>query len=142
MVRISNGPLGHPFLVIPDIVEIMDHRGLFRRDLIVKRERIRFVGPVSAMARSDMILVGNSLLHLGDEPLPDPGSVPGTKEMYLLVPTVEISDHRDPFGIRGPNGKIRSLHTILLHKMGSQLLVEAEMASLVEQEKIVGGDKR
>ncbi len=61
--------------------------------------------------------------------------------MAGFVPPVEIADDRDPLRVGGPNREVGAFLPLVDERMRAEFLVEAEMAPLVEQEKIVRSEE-
>src|SRR4030042_1268800 len=57
--------------------------------------------------------------------------------MSRRVPPVEISDHGHPLGIGRPDRKTGSLLRFVPKGMSAHFFIQAEIAALVEEEKIV-----
>src|ERR1700690_2038646 len=61
--------------------------------------------------------------------------------MGLRIPAVEVSDHGNVAGVRSPDAEDDALHSLRFHDVGAHLLVNAIVAALVEQVKIVGSQQ-
>jgi hypothetical protein len=57
--------------------------------------------------------------------------------MARIVPAVEATHDEDLLRIGCPNREVGPLDPSALQRMGSQLFIEAKMASLVKEKKIV-----
>src|SRR3990172_1023721 len=131
---------GHPFLVVPLIIEVPDDGGELRRDLIENRERIGLIHAVAVEARADVVLVKGPFADGRDETFPNAGLSSRMETVTALVPFIEFADDAYKIGVRRPHRKIRTRVTVLLHQAGAELFVEPEVAALVEKINIVVGD--
>src|SRR6266540_3460061 len=94
------------------------------------------------MAGDNVILVQRTLQHAGDKSFPDPRAVlTNRKRMGVIVPRVEVSDHRDPGRVRRPYREECAFCALNRHEMGTELLVEAEMVPFLKQVDVVVREK-
>jgi hypothetical protein len=123
---------GHPFLVVPGIIEVPDEGGGARRDLMEEGERVHLVHTIAVVVRYDVILVGGAVADAWDEAGPDAGGALGVQRVLVLAPAVEIA-HDEHAGRRGcPDREVRARDSVDGVRMGAHLVVEAEVAALVE----------
>ncbi|GIW53731.1 MAG: hypothetical protein KatS3mg082_0135 [Nitrospiraceae bacterium] len=78
----------------------------------------------------------------GDKAFPDAGTVAWMQEVTVLVPAVEVPDHRNPFRVRRPDREIRPLDAVDHGRMCAELVVEVEVRAFVEKVQIVIGQER
>jgi hypothetical protein len=86
-----------------------------------------------------MVLIVAALTHAGNETLPDTRLSPGLERVADIVPVVEVTHDRHFFRIRSPNCKQGSFDTFSGQYMGSQLLMETEVAPLIKQVGVILG---
>ena len=107
------------------------------RFFALERERIGLVELTSAQSREQSVLVAHSDGGPRNEALPDPRGGVWREWVPRAVPTVEVPYDSNSLGIRRPYGEENSLDTAHRHRMGTELLVQAEVAPLVEEVDIV-----
>ena len=89
-----------------------------------------------------MKFVERALGHAGDEALPDPGGSTRSEMIGARIPVVKAADHRNLASIRRPHTEDRSLFSVARDQVSAHRLVEAIVAALVEQVKILIGEQR
>src|SRR3990167_6842823 len=94
------------------------------------------------MPGDNVVLVVGALAHAGDKALPYSRLSPGTQKMALSIPAVEIADDGDLLSAGRPYGKIGPGRTCRGYEMSPQLFMELKVAALVEEVKILFGEKR
>ena len=101
-----------------------------------KPEGICFQGQESPVGSFDLILVDGALAHARDEDLPYP---PGmlAHDVPSSVPKVEVPDHRDTPGVRGPHGEARACDAFEFYGVRPELLVEPEVVALAEEVEVL-----
>jgi hypothetical protein len=124
--------LGHPFLIVPSIVEVPNNRCGPGRNLIERGKRVGFVDPIAAHARANVILIQSALADAGNEAFPNAGAGFRRKRLAGLVPIIEIADDRNLFRVGRPDGEVSAAFTGMLHDMGAELVIETKMAALIE----------
>ena len=139
--RLPLRPPRHPVLVLPRKVERGDDRARARRRLRAEREGIGLVHAVAAMARDDVELVHGAGPDHRNEPFPDSRLRARTKREAALVPVVEVAHHEYALGVRREDREGTARPSPDFHGMRAQLLVEPEVAPLVEEVKVVVGQK-
>ncbi len=136
--RIPGVPLLHPLVVAPVVSEVPDEGGGAGRRLPGKREGIALVAAVAVVTGYDVILVQSAVADAGDEPFPDARAVVTDGElMAVVVPAVEVADHRDPGRVRRPDREERAVRFVDAHEVRAQLLVEPEMVPFLEEVDIM-----
>src|SRR5438445_11461521 len=60
-----------------------------------------------------------------------------SERVALLTPVIETAGNKNPLRLRSPHGKIGTLLTIDPHEMGTELIVQPRVASLVEEIEIL-----
>ena len=132
---------GHPLLVFPGIIQVPHDGGGARRAFEKKGKGVRFVNPVAAVARDDVILVQRAFAQPGDQAFPESGLGSLPQGVARLVPLVEIPGYGDLFRIRSPHGKIGPLLSLLPDQMGPQFVVETVLIPFIEEVEIVVGEQ-
>ncbi|MNQ82799.1 hypothetical protein D3C85_978610 [compost metagenome] len=89
--------------------------------------------PVGA---EDFVLVGFSRLQARNEHLPDPGRMAQAHRMAATIPHVEITDHRDPARIGGPDRKAHTVHTVDGLQLCAQAGAELPMVAFGKQVQV------
>jgi hypothetical protein len=83
-----------------------------------------------AVAADDLVFVNGAFADLGREDLQQSAVDAFAHLVTTAVPGVEIADHRNPAGVRRPDGEIGAVGAVMVHRMGAELLVEAAMGAL------------
>jgi len=113
-------PGGHPFPILPIMGGIPNYGCGVGGMFATFRKRIRFLGHYPVVIGVYTILIEGALPHCGYKTFPDTTAVPtNIKTVIALVPMVKIPYYGNRSGRRGPNGKISSLYSIELHRMGA-----------------------
>ncbi len=86
-----------------------------------------------ALRPLDLVLVDLAAPEPRQEQLPDAAFDALSHRVAASVPAIESADHRDPLRIRRPDQEGRALDALEGHRMGAELLVEAEVAALGHQ---------
>ena len=94
------------------------------------------------MLRDDVVLVAVAGADAGHEGLPDARGAARTQRMALAIPAVEVADHRDARRVRRPDREVGPLDAFHGSRMRSELLVQAQVASLVEEVEILVAEQR
>ena len=123
----------HPFAVEPLMPGLEDDRRRLRGLFALERERVGFVELVAAQSREQAVLVAHSDGCPRNEALPDARGGMWGEWVPRAIPAIEVPDDGNSFGIRRPNGEENSRDAAHGHGMGAQLLVQAEVAPLVEE---------
>src|SRR5215208_113001 len=132
----------HPCGVGPLVVSYaVDYRGCAREPLGAKTEGVCFPGQEIPVWAFDLILVECALPHLRDKDLPHPGRWVLAHDVPSSVPEVEVSDHRDAPGVRGPNGEARACGAFELYRVRPELFVDSEVVALAEEVKVLLAEK-
>src|SRR5215213_3110908 len=130
--------LTHPCSVAPLVARgIMDYGGGAGELLGPKGEGIGFQRKEVPVRASDLIFVQGALAHLRDEDLPHPNPWMLAHDVPSSVPEVEIPDHRDAPGVRGPHGEARTCDAFELYRVRPELFVEPEVVALAEEVKVL-----
>ena len=128
--------IGHPFMVVPRVVEIPDDRSGFWRHFVEYRQRVSFIDSVTVEPRDDAIFVKSPLAHVGKKPFPYAGLALGYKGVAILMPLIEITHDENLLGIRRPNGEIGA-GVFSGNEVSAELLVKAKVAALIKKIEIV-----
>src|SRR3990172_5280679 len=95
--RVFIMPVLHPHLVVPGMREVPHHARGWGGCSPMECERIAFLAGMMPASRDDEVLVQGPLADSGNEPFPDSRPImTNRKLMAVVVPCVEIADHRDP----------------------------------------------
>src|SRR3972149_1225147 len=138
---VAQDPVPHP-LPAPPLEPEAPHDGPgVRGGLPVEGEGVGLVEPVPVPAGDDVVLVGGPPHHPGDESLPDPGHPLRPEGVGAFVPSVEAPRDIYVLGVGGPYGEVGTLLPVHGHEVGSQLFVQPEVASLVEEVQVLVGKK-
>src|SRR5574337_678968 len=87
-----------------------------------------------------MVFVERAACQSGDKPFPDAGPVvPDLQVVRLGVPVVEVAHHGDSLGVRRPYGELRAGDAVDLHYVSAELVVEPEVAALLEKVYVLVG---
>src|SRR5664280_2104773 len=140
--RIDAGATLHPLVVLPVVTRLPHPRRGGRRHLEEAAQGIGLVEVVTAQARVQAVLVARRLLDARDEALPDAGTLARRQCVVRSIPVVEITHHRHPVGVGGPEREVATGDAVDDHRMTSQVLVEAKVATLVQQVQVVGAEQR
>src|SRR5215472_1529252 len=140
--RIFSGPLLHPVVIIPRVVEIPNHRCSAWRFFLQEANRVGLVDPVSVMRRLDVVLVHRSFADSRNEALPDSRTPTRPQAMCLRMPLVEAPKYRDFACIRRPNTERRSPILARASQVCAHLVVDPVMAAFVEEIEVVLGQQR
>ena len=127
--------IAHPGLVAPLVAEIVDVGAEARRDLVVHAERVGPVGRIAPVA--DVVLVARPRPDAWDEQLPHARVALRMQAVRSLVPAVEVAEHRDVVGAGCPHGEVDAFHAVLGSQLRAELVVEAQVAALVEQVEVL-----
>src|SRR5574341_116115 len=132
----------HPLAVAPLIREVPDNGGGPGRRLGGEGKGVGLVRLVIAAGGCDVILVARAGADAGDKSFPYAGAVPPHAQgMGPGSPAVEIPDDRDFLRIRGPDREVRSGDAVLGGQMRAELVIQAEVASLLEKVDVVIGEE-
>ncbi len=132
------GTRGHPFGILPLVLQSPYARRGGRRQLAEHTVRISLLDDVSAEPRGDAILVPLASLRGRHPTLPDAGSVgPRYQRVFSRLPTVPVTDHRHRGGVGGPNGEVRARSR--LQHLASKLRVQLRVRTLAEQVDVLIG---
>ena len=132
-VGLMLGPFGHPLLVIPlEIRSSGHHRAGGRRLLGSQRHGVGLQRQQPVLPE-DLVLVDLTRPQPGNEQLPDSGAGMQPHGVPTPVPAVEVTDHRNPPGIRRPDHETHARHAIGHPELGTEALAEAAMVALAEQ---------
>ena len=124
----------HPVDIRPGVIaEPGDHGCGLWRMLGREGERVGLERQELAVRALDLVLVDLAAPEPRQEQLPDAAFDALSHRMAASVPAVESADHRDPLGIRRPDQEGRAGDALQGHRMGAELLVEAEVAALGHQ---------
>src|SRR6266487_969250 len=82
---------GHPFLILPLVIQIPNDRSGFGRDLMKESVGIRLVDLVIIVARDDVIFVMTPLPYAGDKRFPNSGLTSCVERMAFFIPAVEVA---------------------------------------------------
>jgi hypothetical protein len=136
-------PVFHPWIIPPFVPEVPHPGRGLGRALPAEGEGIAFVYLIAIVVRVDMIFVVHPMGDARDEPLPHARAIPPDFQgMSILVPAIEVPDHRNTLRIGSPHGKGSPLHPVDAEEMGTELVVEMEMTALLEQIDVVVGKGR
>ncbi len=125
---------GHPLGIRPGMVaEPGDHGRGPGRMLGGKRERVGLERQELAVRALDLKLVDLAAPQPRQEQLPDAAFDALAHRMAAAVPAIEGADHRDPLRVRRPDQEGGPLDALEGHRVGAELLVEAEVAALGHQ---------
>ena len=96
------------------------------------------------MLRDDVILVARARADAGNEAFPDAGRPARISGWLALVPAVEVADDGDVACAFGrPDGEVGAgLTPSTVRRVGAELVVQAEVAALVEQVQVVRRQQR
>ena len=134
--RVAFAAFLQPRGVVPlELLGVPDNRGLLRRDLEEKTERIGVQLDV-AVRVADLELVMRAPPHAGNENFPDPGSPEQAHGMKPPVPTIEIADHADALRIRRPDREARAVNAVNRAQLRAQLVVNLPLVALAKQEQV------
>jgi hypothetical protein len=99
------------------------------------RERIGvgFQGQQVSIAVEQLVLVARPGADGGQEDLPYAALAPQAHAVAAPVPLVEVADHADTAGVRGPDGKRTAVHAFDAAQMRAQDLERAQVRALGEQ---------
>src|SRR5215831_5370621 len=140
--RVARVALFHPLAVAPRVIETADAACRLGRCLPGKGVGIALVGAIAPVTRRDVILVTRAFPDSGDKAFPDSRVVRARcQRMSRPIPTVEVADHRDRFGVGRPDGKPGSLFAVYDTRMRAELLVQARVRALTEEVDIVTGER-
>ena len=78
----------------------------------------------------DLELVAAALADVGEKDLPDAGVLAQPHRMAAAVPIVEIADHRDAAGVRGPDREMDTEGALMRDEVGAKLVEQPEMRPL------------
>ena len=79
-----------------------------------------------------MILIDGPDPMSGNEAFPNTCRT-GAHDVGCGIPIIEVSDHRNTFRIRRPDGKLHAATAISLAQVSAQLLVRASMGAFREE---------
>src|ERR1700704_2025376 len=82
----------------------------------------------------DEVLVVTAVLDARNEPLPDPGLLPGEEAVGRLVPGVEVTDHADRVRVGRPDRERGPLR--LGGEVRAQLVEQVAVRALVEEVQV------
>ena len=131
----------HPHRVGPAEVFRDDHGRGFRRDLVMEGERVCFVDRVTAVPGHDPVLVNGARFDAGHEPFPDSARVAKREGRPVGAPSIEVADHRHGFGVRGVHREAAAGFAVAGRQVGSQLVLEVEMAAFVKEIEVLVRDE-
>ena len=83
------------------------------------------------------IFIQGSHSQSGNETFPDARVSFRSERVALLTPVIEAAGNKNSLRVRRPHGKIGTLLTIDPHEMGTELIVQPRVASLVEEIEIL-----
>ncbi len=138
------GPLGglalrDPVVVFPLVGRAGDDRRRRRRQLGAERHRVGLFVPVPVGAE-DPELVAGARADAGHEQLPDAGRAERAHRVPAPVPAVEVADHADAAGVRGPDRERRPLddpvRRLVRPQVRAEHLPEPLVPSLADQVQV------
>ncbi len=134
---VTRAACGHPFAVLPLVVEAPCPRGARRRDLRGERERIGAI-LARAVARRDGELVGLAVAQSGDVRLPDARMIPAREQhVRARIPGVPLADHRDRARVGRPHRDMRAVLLLAGEEVTAEPLVERGVGALAEEIDVV-----
>ncbi len=139
------GPLaaGHPFVVLPGMVQRPDARGGTRRLFPCEGVRIAFLDRSPLLMRFDVVLVAVAVARLRHEPLPHARAVvPDLERMAVVIPAVEVADDAHARRVGCPHPEPGTRHAIDMAGMRAELVVQAAVAAFLEKVDVVIGHGR
>ena len=98
------------------------------------RKRIRLLAG-DVIGSDDRVLVARAVPDVRDHAFPDSGALPRHQEILAGGPAVPVADHADLLAVGRPDREPGSA----VDDVGAELLVQAVVRTLVEQEQIVAG---
>src|SRR5437764_10626267 len=147
--RLSSGQrvplvaLLHPVIVVPFVVEVPDDGCGARRFFIPDREGIGFVDTIPMAIRIDVEFVQRAVLCAGHKSLPHAGGCSWLQTIGLRIPAIKATHNRYAARIGGPDAEHRSGLAITGREMRSHSVVDAVVATFVEEiEVLVGANPR
>src|SRR5207302_9017933 len=96
-------------------------------------ERVGLVDAVRPEPRLDAVLVQRAMPEPGNEALPDTRRLARLERRRVGIPLVEVANHADRVGIRGPYAKHHPRRAIDRDDVRTQLVVDADVSPLVEE---------
>src|SRR5262249_42297356 len=113
-----------------------------RRRFGVKSKRVGFVDLIVVVPRYHMIFVGVARPDFRNEAFPNSGRSAWMKKMSGIIPSIERTHHGDFRGIGCPNSEIHSVGSVDLDRMGTEPVVQFDVAAFVKQVEIVIAEQR
>ena len=132
----------HPGLVLP--VEAQgrsDARSGVRRQLGGQGHGVGLERQDRILAEN-LVFVGLSRLQARHKDFPDTAGVAQAHRMPAPVPDVEITDHRNPSGIRRPDRKTHAVDAVDLGHLGAETAAQVTMVAFGEQVEIHLAEQR
>src|SRR5579883_855716 len=122
----------HPFCIVPAVSHVPGYGGRLRWDLAREGEWVGLLR-CEATRRCHVILVTRPRFHIRNKGSPDAGGADGMQPMGTAIPAVEITDNADIVCIGCPDGEVKTRRAIHHGRVRAELLIKAEVASLVEE---------
>ena len=94
-----------------------------------KAHRIGFQRQKRALRAAQLVTIAGAFANGGQKRLPNAGATAPPHRVAPPVPMVEIPHHRDPLGIRGPDGEMRALMAFMLDHMRAKHLPQPFVAA-------------
>ncbi len=115
------GARRHPLSVMPLVArEIAHHGGGAGPQFRGLRVGVRLAQDGAVVPGADFVLVEGVFGNIGNEQLPEAGGAAVRHGMAPAVPPVEVSDHADPCGIRGPHDEMNPRDPVHRTEMGAK----------------------
>jgi hypothetical protein len=125
---------GKPVFVVPwHIAKPVHDRGRRRRRFLTEPERIGLERQPRAIGPDDLELVAMPRFDARDEKLEEAAAEPSAHGMAPPIPEIEVTNHRNPSGIRRPQRKGRPGYALMHHGVGTKPLVELLVATFRDQ---------
>ncbi len=125
----------HPLRVVPMVtVEIGHARCRPRRQLGRKPIGVGLFQHLVAVPHA--VLIDRAFAQAGHEQFPHAAGNVLAHRVAARIPGIEVADHADARGIRGPHGEVDPLHAIDRTQLGAELVVAVPMLPLAEQVEV------
>ena len=95
---------------------------------------------VAVVTALHLVLVDFTLAEIGNEDLPDAGGAAVSHRVAAAVPVIEVADHADALGVRGPDGEIDAVEALMGPDMGAKPLVISVVCSFAQEVKVKVGE--
>jgi len=90
----------------------------------------------------DVVFVQGAFFQAGNKTFPNTRAVPTRGEgMFLSIPKIEVTNHRNGLSIGRPHGKVHAFLAIDFDQMAAHFFINPKMSTRLEQVNIVVGKK-